>query len=85
MIGHVDGEPLVTVPEVLFGQSVRIILGMASDKELTGVLAFHGKDAGIPGDGEQLQAWGGPYVALIDFCISGMGSLEDIIKATEEG
>ena len=47
VIGHVNGEPLVTVPEIFFGQRVWIILGMAGNEELTGVHAFHSKDAGV--------------------------------------
>ena len=82
--GYMDGKPLITVPEIFFGQRVWIILGMAGDEELTGVLAFHSKDACISGDREQFQTGGSPYVALIDFGISGMGSLENIVKATEE-
>lgn len=84
VIGHMNREPLVTVPEIFFGQCVWIIFGMAGNEELPGVHAFYSKDACIPGDREQFQTGGSPYVALIDFSISGMGSLEDIVKATEE-
>ena len=84
VIGHMDGQPFVPIPEVFFGQRVRIVLGVPGDEELAGVLALHGENTGISGNGEQLQAGGRPDVALVDLGVPGMRGLEDVVESPEE-
>ena len=85
VVGDVDGKALFLVPEILSGEGIRIILRVAGDEELAGILALYGKDPGVPGDGEELQAGGGPDVALVDLGIPGVGRLEDVVEAAEQG
>ena len=85
VIGDMDRKALVLVPKIFPGEGVRIILRVTGDEELAGVLTLYGKDPSVPGDGKELQTGGSPDVALVDLGIPGVGRLEDVVEAAEQG
>ena len=58
---------------------------MTGDEKLAGILTLHGKDPGVSGDGQQLQTGRGTDIALPHLGVPGVGGLEDVVKAAEQG
>ena len=85
VVGDVDVDALVHIPEVLVGQGVGVVLGVAGDEEAAVVLALHGKDPRLLGDGQQLQLGDRQHVLQLVLGVPGVGDIEHIVKAPEQG
>ena len=85
MLGHVNVQTSVHVPLVLQGQGVPVILQVTQQEELAAVLGLHREDSGLLGDGQHLQIRDLADVLLQDLGIAGVGSVEPVVKAPEQG
>ena len=83
--GHRNVQPLVDVPPVLLGQGVRVVFRMPHHKELTAVLCLDGVYPGVGGDCDQLQTGSVADVLLPHLSVAGMGGIEYIVEAPEQG
>ena len=82
--GRVRDARLAARP-VFCGQGVPVIFQVAQEETLAAVLRLYGEDAHFLRHGQDFQAGDLADVILQHFCVAGVGSVETVVEATEEG
>ena len=83
--GGLDVQAALHVPPVFPGQGVPVIFQVAQEEELAAVLRLYGEDAHFLRHGQDFQAGDLADVFLQHFCVAGVGGVEAVVEATEEG
>ena len=82
--GYMDGQSLVLVPQIFLFQSIRVVFRVTGHKNLTPMLGHNGIDTCLFRGGQNAQLRMCFNVLPENRCVPGMGSVENVVKASQQ-